>query len=70
MVTKKRVPVALAADEVVYARPAVAAKSRGISEATIYRRLRDGSIEGRKMGRRTLISLRSLDDFIASLPSA
>jgi predicted DNA-binding transcriptional regulator AlpA len=42
----------------------------GFSRSTFYRRLRAGDFEARKVGRRTLVLVASLQAFIESLPSA
>lgn len=41
----------------------------GSSRTTLYEALKNGRIEAKKCGRRTLISVASLDDFLASLPT-
>jgi excisionase family DNA binding protein len=56
-------------DDRVFARPSEAARSRGIGEASVYRLLAEGKIEGRKFGRTTLIILNSLDKYLLSLPA-
>jgi len=40
----------------------------GLKATTIYRLMRDGDIESRKFGRRTLILCRSLETYLESLP--
>lgn len=41
----------------------------GASRSAIYAALKRGDIEARKCGRRTLVSVASLDEFLASLPT-
>ena len=41
----------------------------GSSRTSIYEALKLGKIEGRKCGRRTLVSVESLDAYLASLPT-
>lgn len=41
----------------------------GSSRSALYEALKLGKIEARKCGRRTLISVASLDEYLASLPT-
>ena len=41
----------------------------GSSRTAIYEAMKLGKIEARKCGRRTLISVASLDEYLASLPT-
>lgn len=52
----------------VFLRPAEAARSRGIGEASIYRLMKEGRVQGRKFGRTTLVVLASLDQYLMGLP--
>lgn len=49
--------------------PAEAARIAGVSKASIYAMLGAKRIVGRKYGKRTLIELASLRDWLASLPA-
>lgn len=49
--------------------PAEAAKLAGISRSEIYNQLASGHIKARKVGKRTLVELASLRDWLASLPA-
>lgn len=41
----------------------------GSSRSALYEALKLGKIEARKCGRRTLVSVASLDEYVASLPT-
>lgn len=41
-----------------------------ISRTVIHKLIREGSIDARKLGRRTLVDVASIESFFASLPSA
>ena len=41
----------------------------GSSRSSLYEALKRGQIEARKCGRRTLVSVESLDAYLASLPT-
>ncbi|SCW85287.1 DNA binding domain-containing protein, excisionase family [Sphingobium faniae] len=41
----------------------------GSSRSALYEALKLGKIEARKCGRRTLVSVASLDEYLASLPT-
>lgn len=41
----------------------------GSSRTSIYEALKTGKIEAKKCGRRTLVSVASLDQYLASLPA-
>lgn len=45
-----------------------AVKATGMSRTAIYEALKRGKIKARKCGRRTLVSVASLDEYLASLP--
>ena len=47
-----------------------AASASGIGRTKLYEFIRDGRLEARKMGRRTLIPAASLHALLASLPTA
>jgi hypothetical protein len=42
----------------------------GLSRATVFRLLRARRLEGRKIGSRTVITTKSIEQFIANLPAA
>lgn len=47
-----------------------ASRLTGISRTELYRRLADGDLTARKLGRKTVIEYSQLTDYIASLPAA
>ena len=50
--------------------PAEAERMLGISHATLYRLLRAGRLDAKKIGCKTVITAESIEQFIAGLPSA
>jgi len=57
------------ASRLLYA-PTEAERLLGISHATLYRLLRAGRLDAKKIGCRTVITAASIERFIAGLPSA
>ncbi len=45
-----------------------AAKAAGVGRTTIFMELRNGRLKGRKVGRRTVISVEDLNAWLTSLP--
>jgi excisionase family DNA binding protein len=47
-----------------------AARLLGIGRTSLYALIRDGHLEARKIGRRTVVLMTSIDRLVASLPAA
>jgi len=46
-----------------------AAKAAGVGRTTIFMELRSGRLKGRKIGRRTVVSIEDLNAWLTSLPT-
>lgn len=46
-----------------------AVKATGLSRSRLYESLKDGTLSGKKAGRRTLILFADLENYLASLPN-